>query len=308
MRCRVMAQSSTLRPSLIVADRWRDYQLIDTGDGMKQERWGAYTLVRPDPQILWPRHGKTPGARWEGWDGFYHRSQEGGGKWEYRRPLPEHWTINYDSLKLRFKIRPTSFKHTGLFPEQAVNWEWFSAKIKAARAAGREVSVLNLFGYTGAASCAAAAAGASVCHVDAAEGMVKWCRENAALSGLESAPIRYIVDDCQKFVRRELKRGRRYDAIIMDPPTYGRGSTGEMWRLEDHLWPLLCECREVISENPLFFLVNAYTARLSPTVVANLLAELLGECGGEITAGEVGLPVQVDGKVLPCGIYGRWEA
>ena len=243
-----MAHSSTLRPSLIVADRWHDYQLIDTGDGMKQERWGAHTLVRPDPQILWPRHGKTPGARWDGWDGFYHRSQEGGGKWEYRRPLPEHWTINYDSLKLRFKIRPTSFKHTGLFPEQAVNWEWFSAKIKAARAAGREVSVLNLFGYTGAASCAAAAAGASVCHVDAAEGMVKWCRENAALSGLESAPIRYIVDDCQKFVRRELKRGRRYDAIIMDPPTYGRGSTGEMWRLEDHLWPLLCECREVISE------------------------------------------------------------
>ncbi len=298
------------RPALIVADRWRDYQLLDCGDGMKQERWGPYTLVRPDPQIIWPRHagdqeGRPP-AKWEEWDGFYHRSEQGGGKWEFRRELPDHWQIRYGALT--FKIHPTSFKHTGLFPEQAVNWDWFSAKIAAARTAGREVSVLNLFGYTGAATVAAAAAGASVCHVDAAEGMVKWCRENAALSGLAAAPIRYITDDCLKFVRREIKRGRRYDAIIMDPPTYGRGSTGEMWRLEDHLWELLAECRELLSEQPLFFLINAYTARLSPTVVANLLAELLGGRGGAITAGEVGLPVQRDGKVLPCGIYGRWEA
>jgi 23S rRNA (cytosine1962-C5)-methyltransferase len=304
---KIMSQPHPERPELIVADRWREYQLLDCGDGMKQERWGPHTLVRPDPQIVWPRHGRDPGARWEEWDGFYHRSASGGGRWEFRRELPEHWTIGYESLGLTFKIRPTSFKHTGLFPEQAVNWEWCSAKIKAARSAGRDVNVLNLFGYTGAATVAAAAAGASVCHVDAAEGMVKWCRENAALSGLAAAPVRYIADDCLKFVRREAKRGRRYDAIIMDPPTYGRGSAGEMWRLEDHLWELLGACREVLSDRPFFFLINAYTARLSPTVVANLLAELLGGRSGKIAAGEVGLPIRADGKVLPCGIYGRWE-
>ncbi|HEX7631421.1 MAG TPA: class I SAM-dependent methyltransferase, partial [Lacunisphaera sp.] len=198
------------RPGLIVADQWKDYQLLDCGLGMKHEQWGPYTLVRPDPQIIWPRSGNA--TRWENWDGFYHRSETGGGKWEYRQKLPDHWTISYRNLK--FKIHPTSFKHTGLFPEQAVNWDWFTERIKAAKAAGREVSVLNLFGYTGAASVAAAAAGASVCHVDAAEGMVKWCRENAALSGLAEAPVRYITDDCLKFVRREIKRGRKYDAII----------------------------------------------------------------------------------------------
>ncbi len=297
------------RPALIVADRWRDYQLLDCGTGMKQERWGPYTLVRPDPQVLWPRQGAVPGAEaWPEWDGFYHRSDQGGGRWEFRRELPEHWEVRYEALKLTFKIRPTSFKHTGLFPEQAVNWDWFSEKIRAARAAGRPVSVLNLFGYTGAATCAAAAAGADVCHVDAAEGMVKWCRENAALRGLAGASIRYIVDDCLKFVRREIKRGRRYDAIIMDPPTYGRGSTGEMWRLEDSLWELLEACRDLLTEQPLFLLVNAYTARLSPTVVANLLSGLMDGRGGTITAGEVGLPIARDGKVLPCGIYGRWES
>ena len=293
------------RPQLLVADRWRDYQLLDCGDGMKQERWGPYTLVRPDPQILWPRKGAEPGGRWEHWDGFYHRGEAGGGRWEFRRPLPEHWEIRYDALGLTFKIRPTSFKHTGLFPEQAVNWDWIDRMI---RSAGREVSVLNLFGYTGAATCAAAAAGASVCHVDASEGMVRWCRENAALCGLADSPIRFISDDCLKFVRREVKRGRRYDAVIMDPPTFGHGSTGETWRLEDHLWELLTECRALLTEKPLFFLVNAYTARLSPTVVANLLGQLLDGIPGTITAGEVGLPIQRDGKVLPCGIYGRWEA
>jgi 23S rRNA (cytosine1962-C5)-methyltransferase len=309
--------ASVQRPALITADRWRDYQLIDCGEGMKQERWGEFTLVRPDPQIIWPRHGsgsaqnRAP-TRWDDWDGFYHRSEQGGGEWEFRRKLPEHWTVGYQPLGLTFKIRPTSFKHTGLFPEQAVNWDWFSAKIAQARAhSERPINVLNLFGYTGAATVAAARAGAAVCHVDAAEGMVKWCRENAALSGLAAAPIRYIVDDCLKFARRELKRGRRYDAIIMDPPTYGRGSTGEMWRLEDNLWELLVECRALLSEEPLFFLINAYTARLSPTVVANLLAELMHpggpQGGGRIVAGEVGLPIQRDGKVLPCGIYGRWE-
>lgn len=318
--------ASVQRPALILADRWRDYQLLDCGDGMKQERWGEYSLVRPDPQIIWPRHGspaptagaKLPAKPWKDWDGFYHRSEQGGGKWEFRRPLPDSWKIAYQPLGLTFKIHPTSFKHTGLFPEQAVNWDWFSEKIAAARKhspriasegyGAPPINVLNLFGYTGAATVAAAKAGAAVCHVDAAEGMVKWCRENAALSGLADAPIRYIVDDCLKFARRELKRGRRYDAIIMDPPTYGRGSTGEMWKLEDHLWELLVECRALLSDRPLFFLVNAYTARLSPTVVANLLAELMHAHGGRITAGEVGLPIQRDGKVLPCGIYGRWES
>ncbi|OHE82191.1 MAG: SAM-dependent methyltransferase [Verrucomicrobia bacterium RIFCSPLOWO2_12_FULL_64_8] len=300
------------RHALILADRWTDYRLLDCGDGMKQERWGPYTLVRPDPQVLWPRSGGEPGRTtpqsaktWEDWDGFYRRSERGGGRWEFRRPLPEHWNICYQPLKLTFKIRPTGFKHTGLFPEQAVNWEWLTEKIKAA---GRPVQVLNLFGYTGAATCAAAAAGAGVCHVDAAKGMVGWCRENAALSGLAGAPVRYIADDCLKYARRELKRGRRYDAIIMDPPTYGRGGSGELWKLEDQLWELLGECRRVLSERPLFFLINAYTARLSPTVVVNLLTALMRDAGGRVGGGEVGLPVAADGKVLPCGIYGRWEA
>jgi 23S rRNA (cytosine1962-C5)-methyltransferase len=311
----------TQRPGLLLADRWNDYQLLDCGDGLKQERWGKFTLVRPDPQVLWPRsgsnglttggggHGRTSADHgWGNWDGFYQRNERGGGGWEFRRPLPESWTVRYTPLGLTFKIRPTSFKHTGLFPEQAVNWEWLSQKIKSGRAVGRPISVLNLFGYTGAATCAAAAAGASVCHVDAAEGMVKWCHENAALSGLADAPIRYLADDCLKFVRREQRRGHRYDAVIMDPPTYGRGGEGELWRLEDHLWPLLTECKKILSDRPLFFLINAYTARLSPTVVANLLAGLLADRGGTITAGEVGLPIAADGKVLPCGIYGRWES
>ncbi|MDR1281373.1 MAG: class I SAM-dependent methyltransferase [Opitutaceae bacterium] len=322
------------RSTLVTADGWRDYRLLDCGDGMKMERWGAHTLVRPDPQIIWPRAGSTA-KPWNDWDGFYHRSEKGGGHWEFRKPLPEHWTIRYQPLDLTLRIRPTNFKHTGLFPEQAANWEWLSEKIRAAKngkrnggnqeenrgggregSDGREVSVLNLFGYTGAATCAAAKAGANVCHVDAAEGMVKWCRENIALSGLGSAPVRYIVDDCLKFVRRENKRGRRYDAVIMDPPTYGRGSGGEMWKLEDNLQELLAECRALLTERPVFFLVNAYTARLSPTALVNLLAWLMRERGGTITGGEVGLPIDAeagadadaDGKILPCGIYGRWEA
>jgi 23S rRNA (cytosine1962-C5)-methyltransferase len=267
-------------------------------------------LVRPDPQIIWPGSGwgKEDAIATGHWDGFYHRSETGGGHWEFRRPLPLQWEIHYDPLGLKFKIRPTSFKHTGLFPEQAVNWEWMTEKIKTARAQGRSVNVLNLFGYTGAATCAAAAAGASVCHVDAAEGMVKWARENAVLCGLAEAPIRTIVDDCLKFVQRERKRGRSYDAVVMDPPTYGRGSTGEIWKLEDDLWTLLEQCRAVLSDAPLFFLLNSYTARLSPTVIANLLSELMEARSGEITAGEVGLPIKRDGKVLPCGVYGRWAA
>jgi 23S rRNA (cytosine1962-C5)-methyltransferase len=244
--------------SLLVANDWQDYQLLDVGDGMKCERWGEYTLVRPDPQIIWPRRG---GKAWSGWDAYYHRSEKGGGRWEYRRALPESWTIKYRNLT--FQISPTSFKHTGLFPEQAVNWDWCGDRIKAARAKGREVSVLNLFGYTGGASVAAAAAGAQVCHVDAAKGMVDWCGDNAEASGLARTSIRYIVDDCLKFVRREVKRGRRYDALIMDPPSYGRGANGELWKLETHLWGLLEECRQVLSDQPLFLLVNAYTISLA---------------------------------------------
>jgi len=292
---------------MIPADRWQEYQLLDCGEGMKQERWGGYTLVRPDPQIVWPRHGREPGAKWEAWDGYYHRAESGGGKWQFWRPLPDHWTICYDSLGLTFKIKPTGFKHTGLFPEQAANWEWCSERIRHAKQLGREVSVLNLFGYTGAATCAAAAAGASVCHVDAAEGMVKWCKENAQLSGLADKPIRYIIDDCLKFVQREKRRGKVYDAIIMDPPTYGRGSSGEMWRLEDSLWQLLSECRGILSDKPVFFLINAYTARLSPTVAGNLLLELFGSQKGRVEAGEIGLPIRSDGKTLPCGIFARWS-
>ncbi|MDR1789867.1 MAG: class I SAM-dependent methyltransferase [Opitutaceae bacterium] len=297
-----MPHPTPQRPAIAVADRWDDYRLLDCGDGMKCERWGARVLVRPDPQILWPKSDPAP---WRGCDALYHRDEKGGGRWEIRRPLPETWTLRYDPLDLVFRIRPTGFKHTGLFPEQAVNWHWFSEKI---RAAGRPVSVLNLFGYTGAATCAAAKAGASVCHVDASAGMVRWCRDNAALCGLADAPVRYIADDCLKFARREHKRGRRYDAVIMDPPTYGRGSGGELWKLEDNLWELLTSCRDLLTDKPLFFLLNAYTARLSPTVAANLLAELLRPFGGQVAAGEVGLPVLSDGKILPCGIYGRWES
>ncbi len=287
---------------LMLADGWKDYQLLDTGGGLKLERWGDAVLVRPDPQIIWPRESGGP---WDQWDGHYHRSETGGGRWEFRRPLPESWTLGYGDLT--FKIRPTDFKHTGLFPEQAVNWDWCARKISAARQAGREVSVLNLFGYTGAATLACAAAGASVCHVDASKGVVQWCRENAALSGLADAPMRYIADDCLKFTAREARRGRRYDAIILDPPAYGRGAAGEVWKLEEHLWPLLLECRQLLSERPLFMLINGYASKLSPLVLGNLLAKLMGQHGGAITVGELGLPSQRDGIVLPCGICGRWE-
>jgi 23S rRNA (cytosine1962-C5)-methyltransferase len=294
---------TALTHPVLLASAWKDYQLLDAGHGMKHERWGEFALVRPDPQVIWP---KREGPRWSGWDGFYHRSERGGGEWEYRRQLPESWTINY--RQLTFKIKPTSFKHTGLFPEQAVNWDWATDLIKKARSTREEIHVLNLFGYTGAATVAAAAAGAHVCHVDAAKGMVDWCRENARLSGLADAPIRYLVEDCLKFVRREARRGRRYDAIIMDPPSYGRGAAGEMWKLEDHLWELLTTCRDVLSDDPLFLLLNTYTTGLSPTVIHNLLSELFHETKGHVHTGEVGLAIQRQpGRILPCGVFGRWE-
>ncbi len=297
--------SSGYGEQVVLADRWKEYQLIDTGDGMKLERWGDVVLVRPDPQVIWPRQANSD---WDKWDGYYHRSESGGGRWEFRRQLPESWTIGYHALK--FKIRPTDFKHTGLFPEQAANWDWCSQKILAAKAQdrNREINVLNLFGYTGAATISSASAGAHVCHVDASKGMVQWCRDNAALSGLASAPIRYIADDCLKFVNREAKRGKKYDAIIMDPPTYGRGSSGEIWKLEVHLWKLLLECRLIMGDQPLFFLINCYTNKLSPLSLGNLLGELFQKKGGSIHVSELGLPSQRNSKILPCGVLGRWEA
>lgn len=285
---------------MILADKWKDYQLLDCGNGMKMEKWADFTLVRPDPQVIWPR---TSRAKWSGYDAFYHRSKKGGGEWEFTKKLPESWTVQFKDLT--FKIRPTDFKHTGLFPEQAVNWEWSMNKIKSAK---RKVKVLNLFGYTGGATIAAAKAGAEVTHVDAAKGMVNWCKENAKLSGLEDAPIRYIVDDVIKFVEREIRRGKSYDAIIMDPPSYGRGKSGETWKIEQHLWGLLELCQKVLSDNPLYILINSYTAGLSPTVMVNMLTEIMKNHTGELSGGEIGIPIQTDRKILPCGIYARWES
>jgi len=285
---------------LLIADKWTDYELLDCGDGQKLERWGPYIFIRPDPQVIWPK--VSPGL-WKNCDAIYQRSSSGGGAWNFVRKIPEYWTINYHSFK--FKVRPTGFKHLGLFPEQQANWDWIMDMINGAQ---RPVSVLNLFGYTGGATIAAAAANASVCHVDAARGMVDWCRENAALCGLAEAKIKYIVDDCLAFIRREIRRGKSYDAIIMDPPSFGRGKRGEVWKLEDNLWELLDECRKLLGKNPLFLLVNAYTANLSPLVLANMVGASLKDRGGCIESGEIGLPVKSDGKILPCGIYCRWQA
>lgn len=284
-----------------MARDWKDYELLDGGDGMKLERWGEIVLARPDPQIIWPRAQRE----WKAWDGWYHRSGKGGGRWEFRRKLPASWAIRYG--KLVFKVSPTGFKHTGLFPEQAVNWAWIQKLIGSAKARGGEVSVLNLFGYTGAATLAAALAGASVCHVDAAKGMVEWCKENARFSGVGGAPMRYIVDDCHAFVRREIRRGKKYDAIIMDPPSYGHGAEGEVWKLEKNLWPLLEDCHELLAERPLFFLINAYTTGLSPVALGNVMTRLLSSRGGRLEAGEIGLPITAGNLVLPCGVYGRWS-
>jgi len=289
-----MIQSS----KLIVADKWSDYELLDCGEGQKLERWGKYIFIRPDPQAIWPK--VSPGL-WKNPDAVYERSSSGGGSWNFVRKIPKYWIINYSSLK--FKVRPTGFKHLGLFPEQQANWDWIINVIKNAQ---RPVSVLNLFGYTGGATLAAASAKASVCHVDAARGMVEWCRENAALCNLAKAPIKYIVDDCLAFIRREIRRKRTYDAIIMDPPSFGRGKRGEVWKLEDNLWELLDECRLLLGKDPVFMLINAYTANLSPLVPANMVRSILRGRGGKTESGEIGLPVKSDGKILPCGIYCRW--
>ena len=280
---------------------WTSYRLLDTSEGEKLERWGDVTLIRPDPQILW----KTPRSHpaWATADGHYHRSSAGGGSWEFRKKLPSGWILPYGDL--RFNIRPTGFKHTGLFPEQAVNWDYMTGKIKAA---DRKISVLNLFAYTGGATLACAAAGAEVCHVDASKGMVQWARENAAASSLSEKPIRWIVDDCEKFVRREIRRGRKYDAIIMDPPSYGRGPNGEVWKLEDNIYDLISLCVGALSEQPLFFLVNSYTTGLSPSVMGYLLDSLLRpKFGGSVSFDEIGLPVAQSGLCLPCGATAIWE-
>lgn len=288
---------------MFIAKDWTDYEVLDTGDGEKLERWANIILRRPDPQIIWPI--KQEDRQWKDAAARYHRSSSGGGEWEMRKPLPDRWKISYDN-KLRFYIKPTSFKHTGLFPEQAVNWKWIIDKIQQAN---RPIKVLNLFAYTGGATVAAAYAGAQVCHVDAAKGMVQWAKENAALSGLEQRPIRYITDDVFKFVQREQRRGSKYDAIIMDPPSYGRGPGGEMWKLETSLYPFIESCMNILSDHPLFVLINSYTTGLSPIVMENIAAlTLQKKFGGSVTCGEIGLPVTVSGLILPAGTSTRWEA
>ena len=283
-----------------IADNWKDYEVIDTSGGEKLERWGDYILVRPDPQVIWDTPKKVKG--WKKMNGHYHRSNRGGGEWEFFK-LPEQWTINYRDLT--FNLKPFSFKHTGLFPEQAANWDWFSELIRKSQK--KDIKVLNLFAYTGGATCAAAKAGAAVTHVDASKGMVTWAKENAVSSGLADAPIRWIVDDCVKFVEREIRRGNKYDAIIMDPPSYGRGPKGEIWKIEEKIFPFIELCTRILSDQPLFFLVNSYTTGLQPAVLKYMLeTALVSKVGGHVEAEEIGLPVSSNGLVLPCGASGRW--
>ncbi|RGI11420.1 class I SAM-dependent methyltransferase [Roseburia sp. TF10-5] len=291
-----------------LADQWNDYEVIDCSKGEKLERWGDYLLVRPDPQVIWDTPKKEKG--WRKMNGHYHRSSKGGGEWEFFQ-LPKEWTIQYSlpiNKKLTFHLKPFSFKHTGLFPEQAANWNWFSQLIADAVSKGRQVKVLNLFAYTGGATLAAAAAGASVTHVDASKGMVTWAKENAISSGLKDAPIRWLVDDCVKFVEREIRRGNHYDAIIMDPPSYGRGPKGEIWKIEESVYPLIQLCSQILTDNPLFFLINSYTTGLQPAVLSYMISTVLDTANGTVTASEIGLPVSSSGLVLPCGASGRYEA
>lgn len=283
-----------------IADNWKDYEVIDCSGGEKLERWGKYILLRPDPQVIWNTDKKA--VEWKKLNGHYHRSSKGGGEWDFFN-LPEQWTINYKSLT--FNLKPFSFKHTGLFPEQAVNWDWCAEKIKNA---GRPIKVLNLFAYTGGATLSAAAAGASVTHVDASKGMVGWAKENAASSGLIDAPIRWLVDDCVKFVEREIRRGNKYDAIIMDPPSYGRGPKGEIWKIEDSIHDFVKLTSQILSEQPLFYLINSYTTGLQPAVLTYMIStEIERKFGGYTESSEIGLPVRESGLVLPCGASGRWS-
>jgi 23S rRNA (cytosine1962-C5)-methyltransferase len=281
---------------MFIADGWKDFRVLDAGNGMKLERWKGITLLRPDPQAVWPMDEHKA-------DAVYIRSETGGGHWEEKKQLPDSWEVAYRDLV--FIVRPTGFKHTGLFPEQAVNWDWMRGELNLWKKTNKRApKVLNLFAYTGGATVACAASGAEVVHVDAAKGMVAWAKDNAAASGLGEAPIRYIVDDCVKFVKRELRRGSRYDGIVMDPPSYGRGPTGELWKIESDLYPLVADCAQLLSDTPAFFLVNSYTTGLAASVLKNILRVALPE--GDVVSDEVGLPIERDNLLLPCGESGRW--
>jgi len=287
-----------------IADKWADYEVMDASGGEKLERFGAYVLVRPDPQVVWDT--ERVDERWLAPHGHYHRSSKGGGEWELHG-LPDTWTIGYKD-GLYFNLRAFDFKHTGVFPEQAANWDWLAGLVKKGISPDRDVKVLNLFAYTGGATMAAAKAGAMVTHIDASKGMVAWANKNASISGLAKHPIRYMVDDCRKFVEREIRRRNLYDAVIMDPPSYGRGPNGETWKMEDDIHGLIRLCVNVLKENPIFFLVNSYTTGLQPAVLRVLLElELSGRYGGTVAADEIGLPISANGLVLPCGASGRWE-
>lgn len=282
-----------------LANNWKDYEILDMANGEKLERWEDVVLIRPDPQIIWTK--KTHENKWKTANAIYNRSKTGGGSWQYKKKMPSEWKIKYKNLT--FNIKPMGFKHTGLFPEQAVNWDWMMEKIKSAK---RDIKVLNLFAYTGGATVACLSAGASVCHVDSSKGMVSWSKENVNASGLKDRPVRYIVDDVVKFVNREIRRGNKYDAIIMDPPSYGRGAKGEVWRFEEDIASLVELCMQVMSDKPLFFLINSYTTGISAKVLENILRINMKQ-DGIFESGEVGLPMKDSKIVLPCGIYGKWE-
>lgn len=288
-----------------IANNWKDYKILDMADGQKIERWGDIILSRPDPQIIWKQ--KSFPKKWNEINATYHRSKTGGGSWEFNKKMPKQWQVQYKNLT--FNIKPMGFKHTGLFPEQAVNWDWMMEKIKTAKANRKsEIKVLNLFAYTGGATVACLAAGASVCHVDSSKGMTTWAKENVASSGLEKKPVRFIVDDVVKFANREIRRGNKYDAIIMDPPSYGRGAKGEVWQFEENIYDLVELCTQVLSENPLFFLINSYTTGISSKVLEDILELTVAKKHkGEVESGEIGLPMENSKLVLPCGIYGRWN-
>ncbi len=284
---------------MIISKDWKDYEILDMADGEKLERWGNILLIRPDPQIIWKQKQKP--TLWKKANAHYHRSKSGGGEWEFIKDVPKVWSISYKNLV--FNLKPMGFKHTGLFPEQAVNWDFMISKIKNAN---RPIKVLNLFAYTGGATVACLSAGASVCHVDSSKGMTAWAKENVISSGLKDKPVRFIIDDVIKFVEREIRRGNHYDAIVMDPPSYGRGANGEVWNIEESLFHLVELCTKVLSDKPLFFLINSYTTGLSPTILANILSMTIKQ-KGKVSCGEVGLPMSDSKLVLPCGIYGRWE-
>ena len=288
-----------------LANDWKDYKILDMADGQKLEKWGDIILSRPDPQIIWKN--KSFPDKWDKINATYHRSKTGGGSWEFNKKMPNSWQIHYK--KLTFNIKPMGFKHTGLFPEQAVNWEWMINKIEEEiKKNKREIKVLNLFAYTGGATVACLSAGASVCHIDSSKGMTTWAKENVISSGLEKMPVRYIVDDVVKFVNREIRRGNKYDAIIMDPPSYGRGTKGEVWQFENNIYDLVELCTKVLSDNPLFFLINSYTTGISSIVLNNILNLTVGKIyKGKQECGEIGLPMENSKLILPCGIYARWE-